>query len=124
MEKKIRIGIDFDNTIVNYDKVFHFLAKKKYELSSQYITKKEIRKKIINLKGEKSWMAMQGQAYGKHMFKAEISLGFKNFLHRAILNEAEIFIVSHKTEFGHYDKSKTNLRKKSYEWITNNINKK
>ena len=62
--------------------------------------------------------------HGKYMFKAEISLGFKNFLHRAILNESEIiFIVSHKTEFGHFDKSKTNLRKKSYEWITKNINK-
>jgi hypothetical protein len=119
----IRIGLDFDNTIVNYDRVFHFLAKKKYKLSSLHNTKKEIRKKIINLKGERSWMAMQGQAYGKHMYKAEMSLGFKNFLHRAIINDSKIFIISHKTEFGHFDKSKTNLRKKSYEWIAKNINK-
>ena len=118
----VRIGIDFDNTIVNYDAVFRFLIKNKYNINTPNKTKSQIRKKIINLKGEKSWMALQGQAYGKFMYKAEISSGFKNFLHRALINRCDIFIVSHKTKYGHFDKSKTDLRIKSQQWIYKNIN--
>lgn len=117
-----RIGIDFDNTIVNYDKVFRFLLKKFYKINTLKKSKKEIRKIIIKDKGERAWMTLQGQAYGKYMYTSEISIGFKNFLHRAIINNSKIFIVSHKTDFGHYDKAKINLRKKSYEWIEKNIN--
>lgn len=121
-KKYFRIGIDFDNTIVNYDSVFTFLLKKKFNIYKSGLSKKSIRKLIINLKNEKSWMQMQGQAYGKYMHKSIISPGFINFLYRSILNGSQIFIVSHKTKFGHFDKSKTNLRNESKKWLKKNVN--
>lgn len=116
----IKIGIDFDNTISNYDNCFNFLANKfkKIKNNENKINKEIIKKKIIKEdNGNKTWMKFQGLAYGKYINKAEIMKGFMNFLLISKSRNLELFVVSHKTEFGHYDKEKTPLRAAAIKWM-------
>ena len=114
----IRIGIDFDNTIVNYDNVFQKLATNfKLIKSNWFGSKQELRKKIIREKNEATWMKLQGLAYGQYMHLAKINKGVESFLLQSKLLGADIFIVSHKTKYGHFDKTKTLLREASLNWM-------
>ena len=117
----IGIGI-FYNTISNYDNCFNFLAKKfkKIKNNKVYFNKEIIKKKIIKQRdGNKTWMKFQGLAYGRYIEKAEIMKGFMNFLIISKSRNLDLFIVSHKTEFGHYDKAKTPLRGAALKWMKN-----
>ncbi len=117
----IRIGLDFDNTIVNYDDVFTSVAKKLKLINKKWNgSKAQLRKYFIEKKKEKTWKKLQGLVYGKYMSKAKINPGFKTFLLKAKILNAKIYIVSHKTIHGHYDKEKHLLRSKALKWIKKN----
>ena len=68
----------------------------------------------------KKWMTMQGKAYGKYMHQAEIMPNLVNFLISARIRHYKIFIVSHKTEYGHFDKEKISLRSEAIKWMEKN----
>ena len=113
------IGLDFDNTIANYDSVFK-------EISFQYDlledgwqgTKKELKQIILSLpKGEETWMKIQGKVYGEFMHKAELMPGVANFLFHCKIKEIPICVISHKTEYGHFDDKKISLRNEAMKWM-------
>ena len=108
----MRIGIDFDNTIICYDQVFCHLA------NSQG-TKREVRDAIRALPdGDIVWQRMQGKAYGELIHQASLFTGFKEFVAACNANPAiELFIVSHKTELGHFDEKRINLRDAARRWL-------
>ncbi len=118
----MRIGIDFDNTIAKYDLLFQNLFQgEKVESKSQIKTKSQIKNFLLAQKnGEKKWMTMQGKAYGKYMHQAEIMPNLVNFLISARIRHYKIFIVSHKTEYGHFDKEKISLRSEAIKWMEKN----
>ena len=119
---KFRIGIDFDNTIACYDSVFTIVANKMGLISqSAFFTKDEI-KKIIHLDefGDANWQKLQGQVYGRFMYLADVFSGFNEFLKLAKLKGHEVFIVSHKSQFGHFDESKIPLRDEALKWLSQN----
>lgn len=119
----MKIGIDFDNTIANYEQCFNFLTRKYFYSKKKEIieTKNSIKKKILNLKdGKYLWMKMQGQAYGKYIDKALVMNDFLKFLLITKNRKHTIVIVSHKTKFGHYDKKKILLRKSATRWMIKN----
>ncbi|NBU98384.1 MAG: phosphotransferase enzyme domain protein, partial [Spirochaetia bacterium] len=99
------IGIDFDNTIANYDSVFTFIGKEKNIISDDWSgNKKELRNLIRSREnGDIEWQKIQGKVYGKFMHKAELFHGFSEFLILCRLRNIKIYIVSHKTEYGHFD---------------------
>jgi len=107
-----KIGIDLDNTIINYDKVFFNLAlKKKLITTNNILTKKTLRDQIRNRQdGEKDWQKLQGSVYGKFIKDASIFPGFQKFLWRCNIQQIHVEIVSHKTIYGHFDETRTNLR--------------
>ena len=76
----LRIGIDFDNTIVNYDGLFSKVAKKlKLNLNSYPLKKDSIKKEIFKKKnGLKIWQKLQGKVYGEFISHAKIFDGKKN----------------------------------------------
>jgi len=116
----MRIGIDFDNTIICYDNVFCDLAKSWQLVPEDYVgTKRELRDAIRLLpEGELVWQRMQGKAYGEFIKKAEIFSGVKEFISACNANpNVEIFIVSHKTEFGHFDENRVSLRDAARGWL-------
>lgn len=118
--KNIRIGIDFDNTIICYDNVFCDLAKSWQLIPTDcQVTKRELRDSIRALPdGDIVWQRLQGKAYGEHIKKAQMFIGFKEFIAACNTNpNVEIFIVSHKTEFGHFDENRVSLRDAARQWL-------
>ena len=116
----MKIGIDFDNTIARYDRSFLKLAHKcKYINKNQNFFKKDQLKNFLFQKknGEKKWMKIQGQAYGKYMNYAELFPSVINFFLLCNLRKHKIFIISHKTEYGHFDEEKFLLRNEAIKWI-------
>jgi len=113
-----RISIDLDNTIACYDHVFSNIAVKLGYLDEEVIMSKEdIKEDLFTRFGESSWQKLQGKVYGKYMMAAEIFPGFMEFLYLGIIRGLDIDIVSHKTEFGHFDEEKISLRDKARQWL-------
>lgn len=118
----MRIGIDFDNTLACYDPVFTRLAQERGLIGPDEQGTKQGLRQLIRRKenGELLWQQIQGEAYGLRMQEAEQFIGEDQFLRRcAATPDIDIFIVSHKTEFGHFDKTQTNLRDAAYLWMCN-----
>ena len=118
----MKIGIDLDNTIINYDTSFLEAAKEAGYINSDFcgskITVREVIRKQIN--GEIKWQKLQGIVYGKNIEKADLFVGVKRFLTRAKLRGCTCYIVSHKTVFGHFDQTKTNLHKAAERYLYKN----
>jgi hypothetical protein len=115
------IGLDFDNTIACYNDVFTSEAKIKGLVNKEWEGSKQDLKLFLDTleDGKTVWQTMQGQVYGPSMQKATIFPGVARFLLRCKLEGHTVFIVSHKTKYGHFDKTKTLLRKASLKWMAN-----
>lgn len=115
----MRIGLDFDNTIIRYDEVFQQTAKARGLLEAGFSgNKQQVRDAIRILQdGELKWQALQGYVYGKGIAGARIFSGAPEFLRRARQEGHTILIVSHKTEYGHYDPDRVNLRIAALGWM-------
>lgn len=122
MKKKLpmRVGIDFDNTIACYDNVFCELARS-WQLVNPCFdgNKRELRDLIFTqIDGELIWQRLQGKAYGEWIDRADSFQGFTEFLTKCRHDpDVELFIVSHKTTFGHFDEKKINLQDAARRWL-------
>lgn len=118
--KAMRIGIDFDNTIVSYDAVFHATATRLGLIDAGVERRKQaIRESIRRLPdGELAWQRLQGWVYGSGIAEATMIEGVDAFLRRCRMHDCEVAIVSHKTEFGHHDAQRVNLREAALGWMT------
>lgn len=119
MAERQRIGIDLDNTLINYDGVFCALAAAHGLIEAPAVrTKAAVREALRALPdGELAWQRLQGAVYGKGVRDAVLFDGADLFLRRAREVRCEVFIVSHKTEFGHYDPDRVNLRDAARAWM-------
>jgi hypothetical protein len=119
MTAGIRVGIDFDNTIVTYDDVFSDAAASFAEIAPGVgRQKRDIRDYLRALPdGELTWQRLQGHVYGKGISGARMFEGVDRFLRRCRAENAVIVIVSHKTEFGHHDPDRVNLRDAARGWM-------
>lgn len=115
----MRIGIDLDNTIITYDEAFIHAAQERSLVPTNFSgTKQQLRDWLRTLpSGEIEWQKLQGHVYGKGIMRASLYDGVKEFIRRGIGDGHELFIVSHKTEYGHYDESKTNLRTAAIDFL-------
>jgi hypothetical protein len=95
----MRIGIDFDNTIVNYDGVFHRVAVEQGAVPKTLPANKiAVRNYLREANKEDLWTAMQGYVYGTRMNDAEAYPGALAFLSWAKSSGIPVFIISHKTK--------------------------
>ena len=115
----MKIGLDFDNTIACYNDVFSSEAKIKGLVNKEWEGSKQDLKLLLNTleDGQTVWQTMQGKVYGPSMQKATLFPGVARFLLRCKLNGHTVFIVSHKTKYGHFDKTNTLLREASLKWM-------
>ena len=60
---------------------------------------------------------LQGQVYGKGIANAKVIDGFEAFLRRCHVEGCAVMIISHKTEYGHYDPDRVNLRQAARDWM-------
>lgn len=92
------IGIDFDNTIVCYDQLFHALALEAGLIPADLpATKTAVRNHMIAAGREDEWTELQGRAYGPEIHRAEVFPGVIEFLRQFHHRGAGITIISHKT---------------------------
>lgn len=93
------VGLDFDNTIVCYDRLFHRLALEQGLIPpSLAATKGAVRDHIRATGREPEWTAMQGVGYGPRISDAEPFPGVKDFLRACRAAGVGVVIVSHKTK--------------------------
>jgi hypothetical protein len=119
MTPTLRIGIDFDNTIIAYDDVFCAMAKSHGLIDAGFSGRKQAVRDAIRLlpDGEHAWQRLQGQVYGKGIGGATMAPGFTAFLRRCRREECAVAVVSHKTEYGHFDPEHVNLRQAALDWM-------
>ena len=118
---QLKIGIDLDNTIINYQKSFKKFLKEK-NINLKLITKKKIKHVSNNNSKIRNWTQAQEEIYGKYIVFAKPYKYFKNFEKFALKNKIKLYIVSHKTKFSQFSK-KYNLHSQSNKWLKNNISK-
>jgi hypothetical protein len=119
MRSSLRIGIDFDNTIIAYDDVFSFVAKERGLIEPGFFGTKQAVRDAIRLlpDGELAWQRLQGQVYGKGIGRAKMVAGVEAFLRRCRTDGCVVAVVSHKTEYGHFDPDRVNLRNAALDWM-------
>jgi hypothetical protein len=94
----MRIGIDFDNTLVSYDRLFHRVASDAGAIPLDLaVTKTAVRDHLRSIGRENFWTEMQGDVYGARMGEAEIFPGALDFIRWATAQGIELAIISHKT---------------------------
>lgn len=95
----MRIGIDFDNTIVNYDVVFHRVAVEQGLVPQTLPPNKiAVRNWLREAGKEDLWTEMQGYVYGTRMDDAEAYPGVLAFFSWAKTSGIAVSIISHKTK--------------------------
>jgi hypothetical protein len=109
------IGIDFDNTIICYDHVFHRLALESGLIPSDLPAGKNIIRNHLRSEGKEDlWTEMQGLVYGDKIIEAESYPGVHDFLCYCKLQNIPTCIVSHKTRHPYrgprYDLHEAGLR--------------
>jgi hypothetical protein len=94
----LRIGIDFDNTIANYDGVFHAAALERGLIPADLGSGKNAVRDHLNGSGRKDeFTELQGYVYGARMDLVSPYPGFDDFVAKAVSLGHDLFIVSHKT---------------------------
>lgn len=95
-----RLGLDFDNTIVSYDSLFHKVAREGGWIPETLPPSKVLVRDHLRKIGEEDvFTEMQGLVYGARMAEAEAFPGVYDFMRWARDKGIELFIVSHKTRY-------------------------
>jgi hypothetical protein len=95
----MRIGVDFDNTIANYDGVFHKAALERGLIPASLGSGKNDVRDYLNGSGRTDdFTALQGYVYGSRMDLVAPYAGVAEFFERARGAGHEVFVISHKTK--------------------------
>tara|TARA_B100000073_G_C23687261_1_gene554975 strand:+ start:153 stop:755 length:603 start_codon:yes stop_codon:yes gene_type:complete len=116
----IKIGLDFDNTLIDYDGVFYEIALEKKLIPPQLDkTKIAVRKYLKDNGREDIFTLLQGEVYGLHINKASKAYGMMQALKILKKNSIELIIISHKT-LHPYAGPKYDLHKAALGWLEKN----
>ena len=114
----MRLGVDFDNTIVSYDALFHRVCRERELIPAEVpVSKSEVRNYLRRAGQEPAWTEMQGYVYGARMSEAAPYPGVLEFFQTCRQAGIETSIVSHKTRYGHFDPAHIDLREAARRWM-------
>jgi len=118
MSGAMKIGIDFDNTIINYGNTFKKYAMEHFGMPAGIKTEKQsIRTWFWSLpNGNTPWTELQGIVYGEKILEATLFDGLDHFLRRCKDEQIAVSIISHKSEFAALG-PKINLRDAAMKWL-------
>jgi|SRR6516164_3678705 hypothetical protein len=92
------VGVDFDNTIVCYDNLFHRIALERGWIpDSLPVGKNDVRDFLRGQGRERDWTELQGYVYGPRMAEAQPFPGVREFFAGAVQRGVPVYIISHKT---------------------------
>ena len=114
------LGLDFDNTLVRYDNLFHQLAVEKGLINKSIAVDKNTIRDCLREQGrEEEFTLLQGEVYGLRILDAKPAEGMLNALKDLQSNGIQMVLVSHKTRFPyqgpHYD-----LHRSAMAWLNHN----
>ncbi len=116
----LRIGIDFDNTIVDYRPVFLPAARALGLIDATFAAsgKTELRDRLRTMPdGERRWQQLQAHVYGIAIASAPAYAGIERFVAEARRRGATLAIVSHKTRFAAADPGGADMRIAAMRWL-------
>jgi hypothetical protein len=114
----VRIGIDLDNTIINYERAFAAAAAALGLACVDGAGKTVVRDRIRELEaGEEQWQRVQAQVYGPGIGAALPYDGVTAFFERARARRVPLIIVSHKSAFAAAAPDGPNLRAAARGWL-------
>jgi hypothetical protein len=115
----VRVGLDFDNTLAEYDQLFTALAVETglFEVAPAG-GKRQIRDDLRHRpNGELDWRRLQAMAYGSRLEEANLFDGAANFLKACKSKGIEIHIVSHKTRYPACREIRIDMREAALNWM-------
>ena len=92
------LGLDFDNTLISYDRLFHQIALEREWIPADLaIEKVAVRNHLRAIGREDDWTLLQGIVYGSRILEAEPYDGMVDTLAQLRMSGVPMRIVSHKT---------------------------
>jgi len=111
------LGLDFDNTLVRYDNLFHQLALEKGLIDGNIKPNKTIiRDYLRNQDKDEEFTLLQGEVYGLRILEAEPAAGMLEALQELHQSGVRMVLVSHKTKTP-YKGPAYNLREAAWSWL-------
>lgn len=113
------VGIDLDNTIIDYDEALHAIALREGMIPEETrADKTAIRDYLRALPdGEGSWRLLQALAYGREIARAQVMPGALDFVKDCRARGMQVHIVSHKSERATADPDGPSLRQSAIRWL-------
>lgn len=119
-KRKILLGIDFDNTVVSYDGIFHKIALERGLIPENLAPLKESVRDHLRQSGqEEAWTEMQGFVYGPGLEQAKPFPGALETLRTLKKRGAPLRLISHKTRHP-YRGPAYNLHDAAHKWLSDN----
>jgi hypothetical protein len=114
----MRIGLDFDGTIILYEEVFHRCAVERFHMPREIaVNKLAIRDWFWRTPaGKQEWIELQGIVYATRMDEAEMAPGLEQFLETCRHKAIHVSIISHRTEFPVIG-PRVDLRERARQWL-------
>lgn len=93
------LGLDFDNTLVRYDRLFHQLAIEKGLIEESLPAEKLIIRDYLRSQGlDEQFTLLQGEVYGPRILEAQPAVGMLKTLVELNQRGVPMVLVSHKTK--------------------------
>ena len=94
------LGIDLDNTLISYDRLFHKLALEQNLIPPGLpVNKTAVRDYLRRKDQDPAFTSLQGLVYGPRVREAEAFAGALDFLREGRRLGRRMHIVSHKTQY-------------------------
>lgn len=111
------LGLDFDNTLVSYDKLFYQLALEKDLIQKSIPANKIAIRDYLNHQGkDREFTLLQGEVYGQRILEAEPAEGMLEALEELRRQNIKMILVSHKTK-SPYAGPAYDLRQGAINWL-------
>jgi hypothetical protein len=113
------LGLDLDNTLINYDQVFLAAARAAGLLEDPQPASRVALRTLIRAQpdGERRWQQLQAEVYARRLDQAQVMPGAREFLGRCHHHRVALSIVSHKTRHAAADPGRTDLRALALDWL-------
>ena len=111
------LGLDFDNTLVRYDKLFHQLALEKGLIEESLPADKTAIRDYLRSQGQdEQFTLLQGEVYGLRILEAEPAEGMLKALGELHQRGIPMVLVSHKTRTP-YKGPAYDLHQAAWSWL-------
>ncbi len=114
------VGLDFDNTIVDYEAVFRAAAIEclGVDPATAVAGKTAIRTYLRSQQGgEAAWQRLQAIVYAERAAAAQPASGAIETIGQLVADGCKVRIISHKTRYAAADPAKHDLHRIGYEWL-------